>query len=51
MVATAGPIDYPIGYDNEPFDATIVVIGDRHIRSANDLSAADSKECPISFLI
>ena len=51
MVATAGPIDYPIGYDNEPFDATIVVIDDRHIRSANALSAADPKECPISFLI
>jgi hypothetical protein len=51
MVATAGPIDYPIGYDNEPFNTTIVVIDDRHIRSANDLSAADSKERPISFLI
>ena len=50
MVATAGPIDYPIGYDNEPFNATIVIV-DRHIRSANDLGAADPKECPISFLI
>ena len=48
---TAWPIDYPIGYDNEPFNATIVVIDDRHIRSANDLGAADPKECPISFLI
>ena len=40
-----------VGYDNEPLNTMIIVVDDRHIRFAKDLSAADPKERLSNLLI